>query len=205
MEGSKILLEIIGYIGTVLTLMSMMMTSIVKLRTWAVVGCFVSTIYAILGSAWPVVFLNVGLIIIHVINLYHLHRTKVMFEVVAYNPGDAGLKRFIKYHHDDIQYCFPGFTFEIKDNTDVHIVFADNEAVGVLLGTREGSKFHIELDYATPKYRDCSVAENLYAHLKAEGIDTLTVDRNPTDKNQYKQYLTKMGFENRQGLQIKNL
>ena len=197
--------EIIGYAGTVLVLFSMMMTSIVKLRTWAVVGCFVSTVYAVLGSAWPVVFLNVGLIVIHVINLYHLHKTKVMFEVVAYNPGDAGLKRFMKYHRDDIQYCFPGYAFEIKENTDVHMVFADNEAVGVLLGTREGSKFHIELDYATPKYRDCSVAENLYAHLKKEGIDTLTVERTPSDKNQYKQYLTKMGFENREGLQVKNL
>ena len=197
--------EIIGYAGTVLVLFSMMMTSIVKLRAWAIVGCFVSTVYAILGGAWPVVFLNVGLIVIHVINLRKLYQTKVMFDVVAYNPDDAGLKRFIKYHRDDIQYCFPGFTFEIKENTDAHIVFADNEAVGVLLGTREGSKFHIELDYATPKYRDCSVAENLYAHLKTEGIDTLTVDRTPSDKNQYKQYLTKMGFENREGLQTKNL
>ena len=197
--------EIIGYAGTVLVLFSMMMTSIVKLRAWAIVGCFVSTVYAILGSAWPVVFLNVGLIVIHVINLRKLYKTEVMFDVVAYNPGDAGLKRFLKYHHDDIQYCFPGFTFEIKENTDAHIVFADNEAVGVLLGTRNGSKFHIELDYATPKYRDCSVAENLYAHLKTEGIDTLTVDRTPTDKNQYKQYLTKMGFENREGLQVKTL
>ena len=197
--------ELIGYAGTVLVLFSMMMTSIVKLRAWAIVGCFVSTVYAILGGAWPVVFLNVGLIVIHVINLRKLYQTKVMFDVVAYNPDDAGLKRFIKYHRDDIQYCFPGFTFEIKENTDAHIVFADNEAVGVLLGTREGSKFHIELDYATPKYRDCSVAENLYAHLKTEGIDTLTVDRTPSDKNQYKQYLTKMGFENREGLQTKNL
>ena len=197
--------EIIGYAGTVLVLFSMMMTSIVKLRAWAIVGCFVSTVYAILGSAWPVVFLNVGLIVIHVINLRKLYQTEVMFDVVAYNPGDAGLKRFLKYHHDDIQYCFPGFTFEIKENTDAHIVFADNEAVGVLLGTREGSKFHIELDYATPKYRDCSVAQNLFAHLKTEGIDTLTVDRTPTDKNQYKQYLTKMGFENREGLQVKTL
>ena len=197
--------EIIGYAGTVLVLFSMMMTSIVKLRAWAIVGCFVSTVYAILGSAWPVVFPNVGLIVIHVINLRKLYQTEVMFDVVAYNPGDAGLKRFLKYHHDDIQYCFPGFTFEIKENTDAHIVFADNEAVGVLLGTREGSKFHIELDYATPKYRDCSVAQNLFAHLKTEGIDTLTVDRTPTDKNQYKQYLTKMGFENREGLQVKTL
>ena len=197
--------EIVGYAGTVLVLFSMMMTSIVKLRAWAIVGCFVSTVYAILGSAWPVVFLNVGLIVIHVINLRKLYQTEVMFDVVAYNPGDAGLKRFLKYHHDDIQYCFPGYTFEIKDNTDVHIVFADNEAVGVLVGSREDNKFHIELDYATPKYRDCSVAENLYAHLKAEGIDTLTVERTPSDRNQYKQYLTKMGFENREGLQVKTL
>lgn len=205
MEGAKILLEIVGYIGTALTLMSMMMTSIVKLRTWSAIGSFISMIYAFIGGAWPVVFLNVGLIAINVYNLIRLNHTKILFDVVAYNPGDAGLKRFMKYHHDDIQYCFPGFTFEIKENTDVHIVFADNEAVGVLLGTREGSQFHIELDYATPKYRDCSVAANLYAHLKSEGITTLSVDRKPNDRNQYKQYLTKMGFENREGLQVKHL
>ena len=43
-----ILLEIWGYIGTVLTLMSMMMTSVVKLRTWSAIGSFISMIYAIL-------------------------------------------------------------------------------------------------------------------------------------------------------------
>ena len=205
MEGSKILLEIVGYIGTVLTLMSMMMTSIVKLRTWSAIGSFISMVYAIINGAWPVVFLNVGLIAINCYNLYHLHHTKIMFDVIAYNPGDAGLKRFMKYHERDIQYCFPGYQFSVKDNTEVHIVFADNEAVGLLVGTREGTILHIELDYATPKYRDCSVADHLFAHLKSEGIFTLIVDRKPTDYNQHKQYLTKMGFENREGLQVKTL
>ena len=61
-------LEIIGYLGTALTLMSMMMTSIVKLRIWSTTGSFISMIYAIIGGAWPVVFLNVGLIVINVYN-----------------------------------------------------------------------------------------------------------------------------------------
>ena len=63
-----IYLEIFGYIGTALVIISMMMTSILKLRIINMCGGLISLIYAILRNTWPVVVLNFCII---TINLFH--------------------------------------------------------------------------------------------------------------------------------------
>lgn len=63
-----IFLEIFGYIGTGLVIVSMMMTSVVKLRIINMCGGLISLIYAVLCNTWPVVLLNAVLICI---NLFH--------------------------------------------------------------------------------------------------------------------------------------
>ena len=68
-----VLYEIIGYIGTGLIILSMMMPSVTKLRVFNVMGSLFSIAYALLIAAYPVALLNVALT---VINLYHLIRTR---------------------------------------------------------------------------------------------------------------------------------
>lgn len=65
----NIYLEIFGYLGTALVLLSMMMTSINKLRILNITGSVISMIYSSVVSAWPVAFLNFGMIIINVVQL----------------------------------------------------------------------------------------------------------------------------------------
>ncbi len=67
-ENYKVFLEIFGYIGTGLVIISMMMTSVLKLRIINMCGGLISLIYAILCNTWPVVLLNGCLICI---NFYH--------------------------------------------------------------------------------------------------------------------------------------
>jgi uncharacterized protein YacL len=67
----NIYLEIFGYIGSIMLMISMMMTSMVKLRIINIIGSIISTIYAIIHGAYAVVFLNVG---ISSINIFHLIR-----------------------------------------------------------------------------------------------------------------------------------
>ena len=62
-------LEAFGYLGTLFVLMSMMMTSMEKLRWFNMVGSVISMIYAILMHTWPVVLLNLGMIIINAVQL----------------------------------------------------------------------------------------------------------------------------------------
>ena len=61
----NIYLEIFGYIGTVLVIISMMMTSFLKFRIINMCGGFISLIYAVLTNTWPVAVLNACLVCIN--------------------------------------------------------------------------------------------------------------------------------------------
>ncbi|MBE5951973.1 MAG: YgjV family protein [Lachnospiraceae bacterium] len=63
--------EVIGYIGTILVILSMMMTSVTKLRVINVCGAAFSTVYAVVCDAWAIVVMNVCLM---AINIFHLIR-----------------------------------------------------------------------------------------------------------------------------------
>ena len=72
----RIFLEIFGYVGSGLILLSMMMTSVEKLRWFNISGSMISLIYGAIMGTWPVVFLNVGTISINVVQIIRLHRKK---------------------------------------------------------------------------------------------------------------------------------
>lgn len=72
----NVYLEIFGYIGTLLILISMMMSSVKKLRIINICGSFISMVYALLCNTYPIVFLNLGLIIINGIQIYKLYSLK---------------------------------------------------------------------------------------------------------------------------------
>ena len=79
----KIALEIFGYIGTFLVILSMTMTSVNKLRIFNICGAVISAIYSAVYQAWPVVLLNVSLT---VINLFYLTKGRLSNK----NKNDTG-------------------------------------------------------------------------------------------------------------------
>lgn len=70
----NIFLELFGYLGTALILLSMMMSNINRLRIINMTGSVISAIYAGICGTWPVVVLNAGLFLINAIQLI---RTKI--------------------------------------------------------------------------------------------------------------------------------
>ena len=72
----NIYLEIFGYIGTALVLLSMTMTTLKRLRIFNIFGSVISMIYAIAMSTWPVALLNFGMILINTIQLCRQGRSK---------------------------------------------------------------------------------------------------------------------------------
>ncbi len=66
-------LEIFGYFGTLLIIVSMMMSSVTKLRVINMCGSAVSAVYAVLTATYPIVVLNLFLI---AVNLYKLLRER---------------------------------------------------------------------------------------------------------------------------------
>lgn len=64
-------IELVGYLASILIVISLTMSSIVKLRIINSIGCSLFVVYGIVLGAIPVAISN-GLIIF--INLYYLHK-----------------------------------------------------------------------------------------------------------------------------------
>lgn len=76
----KIWLELIGYGGTALVLLSMMMTSVSRLRWLNLGGSVLSGFYAWMCGTMPVFILNLSLAVINAVQLIRLSRQKVKEE-----------------------------------------------------------------------------------------------------------------------------
>ena len=198
----NIYFEIIGYIGTALVIISMMMTSVTRLRIVNISGSVISTIYAILVGTYPVVLLNVSLMTINVFQLIRESRHKKNFAYLTVDANDKSLQHFLAFYKEDIEKFFPDYRLTAYPNTEVHMVYIGAEPVGVLLGTRVADAFAIELDYAIPKYRDLSVGKFLFSTLKEEGIEMLTAS---VATKVHADYMKKIGFSDQDGIMTKYL
>lgn len=72
----NVYLEIFGYVGMALVLISMMMTTLKWLRILNMSGSVVCAVYGILTNTWPTAFLNISLFIVQLVQLYRLYRTE---------------------------------------------------------------------------------------------------------------------------------
>ena len=68
---ANIYLEIFGYIGTALVIISMMMTSMLRLRIINICGGAISAVYSAYHGAWAIVVMNICIISI---NIYQIVR-----------------------------------------------------------------------------------------------------------------------------------
>ncbi len=63
--NTAVMIEIFGYIGSGLVVISMLMSSIVRLRIINTIGSTISAVYAVICGAFPLVLMNACLIVIN--------------------------------------------------------------------------------------------------------------------------------------------
>lgn len=85
----NLLLELFGYLGTALVLLSFIMKDIKWLRAINMAGGFISLIYAIAVNTMPVVVLNASLITINGIQLMRILREERKKSRVVNNDAEA--------------------------------------------------------------------------------------------------------------------
>lgn len=192
MMDTAMLLEVFGYIGSALVVVSMLMSSVVRLRVINTVGSIVSGIYAILCGAFPLALMNACLIIINVYNLYKLLKTKQVYDLVEGKAEDMGVRYFLERYNYDIKKYFPGFDMEKVGGSTAYMVYCDGTPSGVLLGKKKNGIVDVMIDYSTPAYRDCSVGAYLYSRLPSKGIDALLFSQKESEV--HAAYMNKMGF-----------
>lgn len=188
----KLLLEIIGYVGSALIVISMMMTSVLRLRLVNILGCGISICYAIAVKAYPVAFLNAFLIVVNMAKIIQLFRLEKSYHMIV-SKGTAGLPQYlVQKYNDDILNFFPDFK-KIDDEDDVFILMNGDIATGITAGKIDENKnFNVKIDYTTPAYRDNSAGLYLYKEIGKLGCCKRVVFE--TSSKNHENYMYKIGF-----------
>ncbi len=197
-----IYLELVGYTGTALVIVSMMMTSVVRLRLFNIAGALISVVYAALSGTWPIVVLNAVLSVINTVQLVRARSVGRSYSFVSLGESDAVLEHFLACYRSDILAHFPDFSTELPQDSEIYAVFSGAEMSGISVGRRDGESMELVLDYTTPRYRDTSVGEFLYGRLADTGVTEL---RASASCEKHRKYLTRVGFNEENGILIKRL
>lgn len=197
-----LILNIIGYIGSALVLMSFLMASVLKLRLVNIAGSVASVIYSLLIKAYPTLVMNAALIVINVYYIVKMLKQKNIYHVVETKQTDTHLGYFLNYYKDDIDIYFPEFKKE--NNYDViKFLYCENIPASVFIAKKiDNNTLEVILDYATPEYRDCSAGKYIYETLAKENIHKVIL-KSKTFKHE--KYLAKVGFVNKGNEYEKNL
>lgn len=197
-------IEIYGYLGSILVVVSMLMSSIVKLRVVNTIGSIISGTYALIIGSYPLALMNGALIVINIYNLIKLKKSdNIQYHLVEAQTNDSVIAYFLNYYKQDIKQYFPEIDKDIFLADTAYIVYYDSTMAGILLGKmNKNGTMDICLDYTTPMYRDCSVGSYLYSKLSNKGIRKLAYSGN---SEKHISYLQKMGFKKTNGIYEKNL
>ena len=178
------------------------MSSVVKLRVINTIGSGIFAIYALAIASYPTALLNFGLVAINIYHLMRMRKHDELFYAHTIDINNEFLKSFIMYNGKDIQRHSDNYTLGSTDANTAIFVYCDLTAAGVLIGKNNGDgTLRIDLDYATPEYRDFRVGKFLYKKLADMGFNKVTIKAHETEI----EYLTKMGFEEENGLYVKNI
>ena len=66
--------EYLGYLASAFLIISLMMSNVVKLRWFNLVGCVCFTLYGLVIGAWPVALANGILAFVNIYHLIKLHK-----------------------------------------------------------------------------------------------------------------------------------
>ncbi|MGI5888936.1 MAG: YgjV family protein [Oscillospiraceae bacterium] len=195
-------IELLGYIGSAIVLVSFLLTSVVKLRIVNSIGGFIFAIYALIIKSYPTAIMNFALVVINIYYLIKMSRTDKAYDLVEVSPSDTYLKHELERCRSDILSFFPGTDLDPSHANSAYIVCQGGETAGLMLGNREGSTMDLVLDYTTEKYRDFSVGKYVFGKLGKSGIKQVTFS-GPDEK--HKKYLDSVGFKKEGDRYVKNL
>ena len=201
-------LQWIGYVASIIIVLSMMMSSIIKFRWINLFGALLFSVYGFLIGAIPVGILNGIIVLVDVYYLTIIYTKKEEFEILEINASSQYLIRFLKFHNKRIQTYCPGFSYQPNENTVSFFILRNMAVAGFFLAHRDNkTELHVDLDYVLPQYKDFKNGNYVYFQLKQKFIDagytSIIAEGNNTN---YFNYLKKLGFtEVKPGVYTKEL
>lgn len=189
--------EWVGYVASLVVLISLVMSSVKRLRFINLAGSLVFAVYGLLIKSYPVAVMNLGIVIVNTYYLYQIYHQKDALKVIPIQSDWDYLKTFAEFYKNDISH-FMATDLEALYHEDYVKFFVTRNTVpaGLFVGKlKDKDTLEVLIDYTTPTYRDFKIGRFIYEDSANQfanlGIKKL-ISAKGTPKHQ--SYLSRMGF-----------
>ncbi|MCI0696877.1 hypothetical protein L0337_33340 [candidate division KSB1 bacterium] len=188
--------QILGYTGSVLVAVALMMASIIKLRIISLCGATCFAIYGLAIKAYPVAGLNFLIILIHCYHLYDAFTAKEYFKILAVRPESDYLRYFLNFYDHEIKHFLPDFLYRQSETQLTFFILRDMVPAGLFIAEPQaGDTLFIKIDFVIPGYRDFKIGRFLFAEkaevFKERGVRKIS---SAPGSPKHEAYLRSMGF-----------
>ena len=190
------ILDWIGYIASLIVLVSLLMSSVKKLRWINLWGALLFGIYGFLIGSLPTGFMNLGIVIIDIYFLARMYISKEFFRVLPIENDTDYLNYFLDFYKNDIgsKVDITKIDFE-KAVVKLYLLRNMNPAGIFICNEFDKKTLEITLDYAIPMFRDFKLGQFIFQGQKlyflGKGYNRFVVF---TENSNHIKYLKKMGF-----------
>lgn len=189
-------LEILGYVASLVVLVSLIMSSIKRLRWINLAGAALFSVYGFMIGSIPTGVMNLGIVAIDIYYLVQIYSAKDYITYLIVEHNSRYLRKLLKTQTEEVDTYFPEFDFNTL--TEEHICYIslrNLNAAGALILLPKGNELQIELDYALKQYRDFKttmhILEREAENLKQDGFDKVVIT---TTNTKHIKYLAKVNF-----------
>jgi hypothetical protein len=191
------MLEYVGYLASVVVLISLLMSSIKKLRWINLFGSITFAIYGFLIGSIPVGVLNIGTSLINIYYLFKIFNAKDFFTLLPVSKTTQYYDYFLNYYSKDIMKFIPDFNVKIEEADVAYYLLRNAIPVGMFVGSKHSEDtLLVKLDYVIPPYRDFKMGKYVYTSQRefftSKGFNKLLCF---SDNINHEKYLLKMGFK----------
>ncbi|WP_432661920.1 hypothetical protein R9X47_15250 [Wukongibacter baidiensis] len=190
-------LEWLGYLASLIVLISLLMSSILKLRWINLIGSGLFCLYGFLIGALPVGFMNLGIVAINVYYLVKIYSSKEYFNILPIEGRSPYFNYFLDFYKKGLEEYANRSRFDIN-NSDVSFYILRNMVpAGVFIGTKhDESTLRVDLDFVIPEYRDFKIGNYIYENRREYFLNMgYSKFISFSSNDEHIKYLKKMGFE----------
>jgi hypothetical protein len=189
-------LEWIGYIASLIVLISLLMSSIKKLRWINLIGSAIFAVYGFMIGSLPVGVMNIGIATINIYYLYKMYRSKDFFQFLQIDSNTKYLNYFLEFHKKNIEKYMDLSMDDIHKAEITLFVLRNVRPAGIFVCSKyDDSTLKVELDYVVKEFQDFKIGNFVFdkqqSFFKEKGyVRFISFASNDTHVS----YLKKMGF-----------
>lgn len=190
-------LDIFGYVASLIVLISLLMSSIIKLRFINLIGAILFTIYALLIKSYPTAVMNFGIVCINIYFIVKIYGAKDSFKIMPIEGDSQYFKEFVGFYEDDIEKSSGISDFDLAKYDESFYILRNLIPAGVLIGSKYSSDtLKLDIDYVIPQYRDFKIGSYIFDekkdYLTKKGYKNIISCSTNSD---HIKYLNRMGFK----------